>query len=200
MHAHRSSRSIVAVAVAAGLAAVLAACSGGSGSSGFDITAALENQQIGTALDERSCVAGAALTICASGALLPAPMDQPSAGNETVELDAGFPADVVTCAPAGAGTCTVEVHFSAAGFAAGTRYRLAWRGVEPTTAWTIGDEPESSGAGSFAATAALPVAVVRAQLAVLAFLPPGGGVAGVVQTLGESGADLAFVSPELGVE
>lgn len=58
-------------------AVLLAACSGGSGSSGFDVSA--ENTAIDTALATQDCTVNDGLTICPSGAEVPTSSPSPSA-------------------------------------------------------------------------------------------------------------------------
>jgi len=73
----RGRRSIWAWLAVFGCAVVLAACAGGgSGSSGFDVSA--ENTAIDTALATNDCTMNDGLTICPSGAEVPTPSPSPS--------------------------------------------------------------------------------------------------------------------------
>jgi hypothetical protein len=82
------------------LGCVLAACAGGSGSSGFDISAS-ENAAISQALSEQRCVADAGLTICPvnQGVQPPAPSPTP-----TSTLLPATPTPPVTSLPAATAT------------------------------------------------------------------------------------------------
>jgi len=154
------------------LAMVLAACAGGSGSSGFDVTS--ENAAITQALDEQHCVSHQALMICPAaetspaipGATPTAPPQRtatlaplatatPTFGSRATatptptvapHVDIGVsPADGVACAAAnGSQTCSLLVPFMPEGFPASFTYRVAAR-TDPNGRWTISGEPEADG-------------------------------------------------------
>jgi hypothetical protein len=66
-------RRVLPIGLAALLCAVLlAACAGGSGSSGFDLALKKENEAIDRALATSGCETNAGLTICASSGSAPA--------------------------------------------------------------------------------------------------------------------------------
>jgi hypothetical protein len=82
---------------------VLAACAGGSGSSGFDSFPSAENAAIDTALEEQRCVVFEGLNICPAGATpmnLPEPSPTPTAtGTPVPVLDTPKPSGTVAATP-----------------------------------------------------------------------------------------------------
>jgi hypothetical protein len=104
------------------LGSALAACAGGSGSSGFDAFPSSENAAIEQALDEQRCVEFEGLTIC------------PADGTPTAE-----PAASPTRAPTG--TPTVEAHTPPP---SGTPLPTPTRGAAPTFTATATPTTEPS--------------------------------------------------------
>ena len=125
----------------------------------------------------------------------------------TPRVDTGINDGAVSCAPlAAAGGCILVLPFAPDGFPAATVFRVAVRTVDPLSPWTIGSDLMPSGSPSApvfdapVAVAAPPRAPERVQLAVLAFLKPPASVPTTVDTLGDSGADYAFVTAELNLQ
>lgn len=188
------------------LAVTVAACAGGSGSSGFDISPDLENALISQSLQQQECVQEAgALTICpVAGGTATVPPDGPFPP-EGIAFDIPFGGtDRLTCiAVADEGPCAATVSFTSLGFPDDAAFRVALRSVQPPGEWVIGGPPavEQGPAGPrLSASVEFPTDSARTQLAVLVFLelhPPSGGM---IATLTASGADVAFVTPALSVD
>lgn len=182
------------------LAALLAACAGGSGSSGF-ITAGLENQLIDEALQDRSCVPGEGLTICPAGEEgasqpgTPGP-DSPGASVDTT-LEGANSLDCVGVARGAA--CQFSFSFIARGLPAESVYRVAVRSSDPLGKWTLAESPVNNG-GVFTAVLSVPDGAAAIQIAILAFAEPEAVTTDAeLKTLSSSGADLAFVEPPIAV-
>lgn len=191
----------------------IAACAGGSGSSGFDIT---EDASIARALDAQQCVEFESLVICPAATEplapteppLPAPTPSP-AGGPTVTLtwDRGGTPD---CSHGGPDAlCDIGVLFSAAGLPADAEFRVAAREIDPSTQepsrpWWIGRPaellPTDSAQSEFAAsvpavtTSEATSRGVVVQFAVLAFLNRPVLVPDHTEHLVTTGANYAFVT------
>jgi len=187
------------VVLAACVAAAVAACAGGSGSSGFDV--AFENQLIDEALQQMKCTESATLFICPADqpADLPPPTGSPQMAPE---IDTGFgDTTAATCDAAAIDrACAVRLPLAPAGLPAGAVLAVAVRSTVPPGDWTTDGEaiPVS---GPTEVNAQVPAGSSSVQIAVLVFFD---GVvplpAGRLETLTGSGADLAFVTPSLQVE
>ncbi len=175
----------------------LAACAGGSGSSGFD-----ENAAIQQALDTQSCVRRLGLDIC--------PTDQPPAATPQPRVDTGGidHSGSIACLPSpGSATCAFTLPFAPQGFPTNAVFRVAVR-TDTSGLWTIGGElpPEGTPAAptfdapvSLAAPPGAAGNGVAVQLAVLVFLDPAAAVSGDFDQLAATHADDAFVTSELTV-
>lgn len=181
------------------LLAALAAC-GGSGSSGFDITPLAENAVIDAALASGRCGESGSLVICPAGGTAPANPGTPAPTPGGIEVQLDVPqTDSVPCSVApGAQTCVLTLSFVPSGLPADATYRVAVRDADVAGAWSVGD-PAVLGGGAFSAPLDFPSSGGRVQIAVLVFEAGSGSVAGTVQTLAETGAAFAFVSPNLAV-
>lgn len=191
---------------------------GGSGSSGFDATAA-ENAAIDQALDSAGCVTEGGLTICASGSVAETPAT-PAASPSTVPDATGTPAffsptptptgtppasrpevdiqpdptDVANCAAgADSQSCALRLVFVPVAAPAGAAYRAAVRARDPDGRWRI-----LAVSGNAVEIIVGPdVAVV--QTAILLYEREPGPVPDEVERLADSGADFAFVTAPLAV-
>jgi len=177
------------------LVALLVGC--GPGSSGFDIIP--ESAAITTALREGQCVPQPTLQIC------PAGVPAPGRGPEAIDTAAVGPA---TCSPNDASfACAVALPFTPSGFPPTAAYRLAAREPAPGQGWAVGLAVMSEGPGQPGTDA--PVTVDFAvpaqpdgfttQFAILVFLDGDGATPPRVDTLAETGADFAFVTPTTAV-
>ena len=198
MKAHRLLRVVVlSVAVA------LAACTGGSGSSGFDL---VENIVINQALDELRCVEHAGLTICPtdspSSPDLPAPLDM------RVDTVLGENTTVECPALNGDGLCGVTFLLAPQGFPPNAEFRIAVRTQPPDDPWEVLPEPTPVGSTDPAVfDLVIPVDIssidpagdLTIQVAVLVFFEGTDLMAGGIAQLADTGADLVFVTSELTV-
>jgi len=115
MHCRTSRRTdlrhrlgaLLAHALMLACGALLAACAGGSGSSGFDVAA--ENAAINRALQSQGCEVIQGLTICASGSPTPTPA---STATSTPGIPAFTPTATGTPASAATPTTTTTPHFA----------------------------------------------------------------------------------------
>jgi hypothetical protein len=181
-------------------ALMLVACTGGSGSSGFDISASAENAAITAALQDEQCVASGRLTICPADASEPLrpPGAEPTA--ESVGVDTGLAfQDALRCTSVAVdGPCSFEVFLSVTGFPSEAAMQLAWRGPEAGAAWRLGSDAERLNALGPSVEVVLDAAAdVELEVAVLIFLDGAGAAPGTVRTLAEAGADFAFVTPKV---
>jgi hypothetical protein len=189
------------------LALTLTACSGGSGSSGFD-AAFTESAAIKRALAEGRCVTPETKKpiIC------PADVTLPPGGLGSVELGLDQ-ANKVPCSAAGGTRCSLVLPFMPEGLPLTATYRVAVRAVDPIGSWRISAAPLENGVPSmpdFDGTVSVdvpsqpmpgsPDAPVRAQLAVLVYLTAPTSVPAEVETLAASGADFAYVTKELSLQ
>jgi len=193
------------------LGALLAACTGGSGSSGFD--AISEDAAITQALDTQQCVQFEALQICPTDESLeartPTPeVPQTPAASGTPhpphkpQIDTGH--GDASCVPAlGGSQCSFMLPFAPGGFPANADFRVAARRLPPPSLWSIFPAPASTGtdaAPSFDATVPVqvpgsaPATTVAVQVAILAFISHPAAAPGDVKELSDSGADFAFVT------
>jgi len=192
------------IVLLAWLPLALAACAGGSGSSGFDAAPQSENVAIAEVLEQQHCVTHETLQICPVGT---PPTDTTYRPHVGTGLDG---ATAVACAPsAGNGACGFVLPFMADGFSAATTFRVAVRTVNPDGPWRLTDTLPPSGASnapefdvpvSVEGSSSAPPPSEQVQVAVLAFLQPPTSVPVQVEDLGDSGADFAFVTNELAVE
>jgi hypothetical protein len=178
---------------------LLAACAGGSGSSGFDIVSGSENAAIQRALAEHRCITRQGLTICPANET-PLPTSTPQPGVDTGTLDPNG----TTCVEAPSNTCSFALPFAPQGLPVSAIFRAAVR-EDAGGRWRIGEALPSSGTPS-APTFDAPVTVAApptgqgtatVQIAILAFLAPAASVPDTVDQLADSGADFAFVTPEV---
>ncbi len=179
----------------------VAACAGGSGSSGFDLR--LENRAIDTAVGDGTCVELDGFIICAAdGEGFDGTTPTPEGPDNVVtNLD---PANQTPCGPALPAPGTdLTLCFNPSGFPPATVFRVALRSVDPNGPWQLLPEPMRSGdLDDRNFVLAVPLSPADAagsgvQLAVLVFLDDPGPLPERVETLGATGADFAFVSAEL---
>lgn len=189
---------------------------GGSGSSGFDATAA-ENAAIDQALESAGCVSERGLTICASGSVVetpatpaasptafpdatgtpasfsptPTPTGTPPASEPAVDIQPDA-TDVANCAAgADSQSCALRLVFVPIAAPAGAAYRAAVRPRDPDGRWRI-----LAVSGNTVEIVVGPdVAVV--QTAILLYEREPGPVPDEVERLADSGADFAFVTAPL---
>ena len=194
MHARRSICWLAMLAALCSL--VLTSCGGGSGSSGFD--ALSENAAIDKALQDGECVTHAALTVC------PADVHAPKGAAGTIQtgLDQS---DTVRCAAIAGDGCDATLPFVPQGFPETAVFRVAVRTVDPLGKWRIGGLTVSNSAPTrpdFNVPLALPQAPLseHVQIAVLVFLHAPADGSSEVDNLADSGADFAYVTPEVTVQ
>jgi len=197
-HARRTVRMMLLLVSL--LPCVLAACAGGSGSSGFDAAPQSESAAISKVLAEQECVTFESLQICPVGGPpngTPPPTHAPP--HVTTGLDR---ATSVGCMPTDAATCTFLLPFSPEGFPPTTTFRIAVHNIAPNGRWHIGETlgtgnantPDLAGVDVPQST---PDPDEHVQLAILAFVDPPHSVPTVVTDLADSGADFAFVTNAL---
>jgi len=200
MHAQRYLGLTVAM-----LGWFAAACAGGSGSSGFDISPSAERAAIAEALGQSRCVESATLTVCPADEI---PGDIPSDLPGGTRIDTGVAgSETLPCLASDATTgCDLTVPFAPQGFPASAEFRIAVRGANDGGQWTISAEPQRDGTTSnpsFDAAVTVgpapgePSPPADVQLAVLVFLEPPTTVPATVGLLADSGADFAFVTPQV---
>lgn len=195
--APRPFRSVLPAATLA-LAACLAGCLGGSGSSGFDISPLAESRFIDAALADRQCVDANGLPICPTDTgelVLPGSLDQPVPGAQAPEAATGF-GDGASACRAGdpeAASCRLDVQVDVSGVPSGSVVVVAWRSAEPQAVWTLGAGVDPA-AGATLVPAFLPDGIARVQVALLVYFAGDAAVAGTVTTLAEAEPDLVFVS------
>ena len=206
---------------------VLAACAGGSGSSGFDNSPSAENAAISQALDQQRCVQRPALIICPADQETPSPLPTPTAPGAATGTPVASPTPTVheptvtpqprvdtggidqsggvDCAPSPVdNTCRFTLPFAPQGFPLTAMVRIAVR-TDETGRWTISSAGPPNGPlamPSFDAPVAVGQAVgtgVPVQIAILVFLDFPAAIPAEVTELAESGADYAFVTPEISV-
>jgi hypothetical protein len=186
----------------------LAACEGGSGSSGFDVRS--ENAAIQEALVGQHCVQHESLTICpaAETGATPSPTPPPTAtsGVQQVEIDID-PRAPVLCVSVQDGGCAFVLPFAVSGFPPTETFRVAVRTVDPNGRWMISDvlTPSGPATPTFEAPVDLgaPVSLccgTAVQAAILAFFNPPASVPATVDELVDTGADKAFVTEPFTVQ
>jgi len=180
-------------------ACALAACAGGSGSSGFDVSPAAENETIDFVLTQGQCQSSGELTICpANETGFDLPGQMPTPGFEDTEVSANLdPSEVERCGLTDELSCRLAVTVTAHGLPAGGTYQLAARGLEPLGSWEIADAgmmPVGEGTVIFDATIEVPSESAAFQVAVLVFFDASGTALGEISTLAETGASFAFVT------
>jgi len=180
-----------------GLALVLHACAGGSGSSGFDVSSA-ETAAIREVLTTGRCVpvSDTELTVCPADVASP----QGAPGSVMAGVD---PASAVPCVLSAADSCAFTFPFMADGFPPEAVYRVATRSIDPLGAWRVSAAPTANPAPGSAPDFDVPVLIERpsdaptgsssVQLAVLVYLAAPSSIPSTVNTLVESGADFAYV-------
>ncbi len=199
--------------LAVALALFVAACAGGSGSSGFLTAQQAENAAIDTAIASGGCdtVGSGGLTVCAadgSGAapvFTPGPEPTPGMGNATVDTNLSADGDLVCALIPATDQCVVRVVFAPLGFPADASFRVAVRDRAPDGRWRLTAEPDENGTPddpSFDVEVVIDGTPIDAsdgaiQLAVLVFLTPPASLPELITTLGETGADFAFVTTPL---
>jgi hypothetical protein len=182
----------------------ITACTGGSGSSGFDAFPSVEDRIIQQALDENRCVAGDGVSICPAGTdnLDPTTPGIPP-GRIAPSLDEG----AVICTSGSDRLCVFQVPFTVSGFSPDAHFRIAVRTLDPNGNWAIGPElePTVPSSSSFDAPVAVLVDVVDGtrpqtlQVAILVFSTPRAAVPAEVTELAMTAADFAFVTREISV-
>src|SRR5579862_3185283 len=176
------------------LAALIAGCSGGRGSSGFDVTS--ENAAILQALATQQCVDFQGLRICSATST--------AAGTPHVETDLGN-ATTVNCFQATlGGPCAVTLTFVPQAFPSGTTFKVLARAGASDAPWVLGSAPVAGGgAGTSSLTATLVVSSAaggppsQVQLAILSFAGTPAASPPEVQELHQTAATFAFVTPVL---
>jgi len=198
--------------LALALALLVAACAGGSGSSGFGAAQQLENEAIDDAVASRGCraVSDDGLTICAADGADngPGATPRPTPGMEgagSVDTNLDGSGDITCALVPAAGRCIVRMMFAPLGFPSDADFRVAVRDRDPDGPWRLAAPPDANGTPnnpSFDVEVVIDGAGVEAsgtviQMAVLVFLAPPGPLPEVVATLGATGADFAFVTTPL---
>jgi hypothetical protein len=196
---------------------VLAACAGGRGSSGLDISELRVIEQVlstGECGDHRQlviCPADEVATPTSSTSPTPTPTaDLPSPTPATAtptatvvpHVDTGIGQDVsVPCVPdGGEATCTVTFTFTPQGFPVGTTYHVVSRRVSPDSLWALAPESSADGEQPTTFQAMVPFQLLpagmpyRAQFAVLVFAAPPQPLPGEIAALADTGAEYAFVT------
>ncbi len=183
------------------LSLLTVACSGGSGSSGFDAKFA-ENAAIVRALGGENCVTPPA----GRPRFCPADVNSPAGGPGTVEV--GLDQTNLPCNSAGSAQCQIVLPFMPEGLPPTAMYRVAVRTVDPFGPWRIGAVPTASAPGvpdyDGSSSVDLPAPMttpssaesITVQVAVLVYLGTPPATAIEVETLAESGADFAYVTEE----
>jgi len=180
----------------------LAACSGGSGSSGFD-AAPSENAAITLALQEQRCVDSPTLTVCPTNVTsTQGNPHQPVEVRTSIDQQASL-----ACASTALGVpCNFTVPFSPEGFPPDTTFRVAVRRTDPLGPWVLAAPPLPDGAPDAAglevpvalpSSTDAPAAGAHVQVAVLVFAEPPQALPTTVPELSDTGADSAFVTHEL---
>lgn len=188
------------VSLASLLAVTLAACLGGSGSSGFDVTAAFENERIDQAVSSRECVSLEGTLVCPTDRETGAAPGTPDA---LPNVDSGFgEGSSPACVPAGADTCTLPVSFAPTGLPADAVYAVAVRGVAPPGGWLLiaAEDVYIRPGPVIEAVVPLPAETQVAQVALLAFLDGDRAPrSGPLDTLTGTGAADIFVTQPFSV-
>ena len=199
---HDSMKRLLAVGA---IVSLVAACSDGSGSSGFDAKFA-EDAAITQALAAGRCVTPQTK----KPIFCPADVASPSGGPGTI--DVGTDSADLPCSSTGGNQCSIVLPFMPEGLPTTATYRVATRTVDPPGRWHIGAAPAPNGtsnAPDFDGTGSIdlpapsatpgPGVTIKAQFAVLVFLAQPASVPTEVKTLADSGADFAYISEERSV-
>lgn len=191
----RLNRRVLLLLVA--LALAFAAC-GGSGSSGFDISSPLtEDEVIAAVVESGECRDLDGLSICRaeSAAAAPGvPLPTPSVDPEIVFVRPQ--ADALDCAPSPLdGGCELVVTFLPGSLREAT-YRIAVRGTRPPGGWIVAGDVAFAG-GVLQAAVRVPPEVVTVQIAVLVFDGGRDAEPGSIESLAATGAAFAFVSGDV---
>ena len=194
-------RTTTATAVLLLLLAAFCAC-GGSGSSGFDVTAFAENAVIANAIETGQCEDSGALRICPAGPTAmgtPGPQQTPGPGEtpgdgQDVVLDLPGNHEVACNIATDARSCGFVLTFRADGFPSESTYRIAVRHAAPVGDWVLGDAVSASDGAGFIVPVSVPTEGDSIQIAVLVFTNGDAPAPGTFSTLGETGASFAFVT------
>jgi hypothetical protein len=207
------------------LSATLAACLG-RGSSGFDIS---ENSAISHVLDTQQCLDRQGLTICPAdqiptppatpseppvtetpGTMTPTPGASPTTPHEQIGRIDTIVGDSTTIActqSAPDAACRLSFGFTPRGRVEGATYRIAIRTFMPDMAWQVGAEPMLDAGPTHPAYVAhieIPLTngllPVRVQFTVLVFVAGTPVQGGLFAALADTGADYAFVTPEVSLD
>ena len=195
MHARRTVWLIILLLALLPLG--LAACAGGSGSSGFEPVS--EDAAITQALTTQACVRSDALTVC------PADVAGPPKAPGSIEtgVDQSRP---VSCTLETATNCNLIVPFMPEGFGPDAVFRVAVRNVDPNGKWRISAAPIPNGTpGAPDFDGAVGVdrppdtqsTAGHVQLAILVFLHTPPTSFQPVDTLSETGAEFVYVTTQL---
>jgi hypothetical protein len=199
------------------LTTIVAGCvDGGRGSSGFDIS---ENAAIMRVLETQECISGERLTLCPADqmatptAATPTPPPGPTATPTPISdprIETGLDGDeTIECTRHEfGGPCVAVLAFSARSFPPGAVFRVASRLPESSHSWSLAPPPSP---GVPVGEALLFDAEVplgngadqpgaRVQFAVIVFLSAPESIPPTFSELADSGADLAFVTPEFDLE
>jgi len=182
----------------------LMACAGGSGSSGFDISAASEGAAIQRALDKQECLERKGLTICPAtegspavpGSPTPAPSTTPGPmSSPSIDTQLDHTTSLACSLIPASDTCLLSVLFTPRGFEPDAQFYVAVRTNEAGAPWTINtDGARSDALGSFDAPLQAPVQSMEIQVAILVFNTLPATLAIEVVELADSGADFAYVT------
>src|ERR1035437_3819610 len=149
------------------LAALLAGCSDGRGSSGFDISS--ENATISQALETQQCLDFQGLRICSATA-------SAAAGTPHVDTDLGNATSINCFQQTLGGPCTLTLRFVPRAFPSGTTFRVLARADAASGPWVLGANPVPAGGSEGASLTATVVLTTaqggpppQAQLAILSF-------------------------------
>jgi hypothetical protein len=202
------------------LATVVVGCAdGGRGSSGFDLSEALLIQRV---VSTQQCESRDALTFCPADQAMPAtptpvgatptPPANPTPTATAIALqrvDTGVAhGTTIACTRVHASDpCRLTFSFQASGFAAPTAFRVASQVRPPATTWSVGPLPVF-GSGDAPPRYDAPLVIdvpnevrdLKIRFAVLVLPSSDDTLPARLDTLGASGADFAFVTPELDLE
>lgn len=179
--------------------AILSACAGGSGSSGFDVSPAAENEAINQVLAAKQCLPGEGLTICPANETavdvpVPGATPAPQGVDVGTTVDTG---DFMSCGLSPEEVCRLPVAVSVSGLTSGAAYQVAARGFDPLSDWIIASPATIINAdigATFTATIEVPGASLSLQVAVLVFVDGTGTSLGEIRTLAETDAGFVFVT------
>ncbi len=177
------------------LAVLTAGCTGGRGSSGFDINN--ENATISQALETQQCLDFQGLRICSATA-------SAAAGTPRVDTDLGNATSINCFQQTLGGPCTLTLTFVPLAFPSGTTFRVLARADAASGPWVLGTNPVPAGGSDGASLTATVVLTTaqggpppQAQLAILSFTGTPPSSPPEVQALHDTAATSAFVTPVL---